>query len=193
VPDDVDRVSRALEQHLRDFFAPREVHELTVPARARSRLPELQLFHVVPEGREPWLVASVGAWTVTADTGHGYEFFILGAENEPQLAEIVMIAAYYHANPEDASYRLGEGHRVPIGEPYLRGTCDHLLLSKPYPYGPGLEFCHIRDDLHVQFLWLLPITRAEREFALERDVEALEQRFDDAAIDYLDPNRESVV
>ena len=65
-------------------------------------------------------------------------------------------------------------------------------MSTPYPLGPELEHC---DDPggHVQVLWLLPITEQERAFATSNGLEALEQRFDDAALEYWDPNRRSVV
>ena len=89
--------------------------------------------------------------------------------------------------------RLGLGDTVPIGEPWLPGSvCDHLLVSLPYPYGPGLQTCHV-GDLHVDVLWLLPITLAERDFKATQGREALEQRFEDASLHYWDARRESVV
>ena len=103
------------------------------------------------------------------------------------------MAAHYHCNPEDDSYRLDHGHTVPIGEPWLPGSaCDHLLVSLPYPFGPELEMCHW-DGGHARLLWLLPITEAERDFMGDRGLEALEQRFDDAAIRYWEADRPSVV
>ena len=44
-----------------------------------------------------------------------------------------------------------------------------------------------------RLLRVLPITEAERDFRSEHGLEALEQRFDDAAIDHTDPHRPSVV
>jgi hypothetical protein len=86
----------------------------------------------------------------------------------------------------------GIGHTVPIGEPWVpRSTCDHLLVSLPYPFGPDLELCDWDGD-HARLLWLLPITEAERDIKAEHGLEALEQRFDDAAIKYWDPARSSV-
>ena len=38
----------------------------------------------------------------------------------------------------------------------------------------------------------LPITEAERDFTRARGLEALEQRFMDARLDFADPNRPSV-
>jgi hypothetical protein len=45
----------------------------------------------------------------------------------------------------------------------------------------------------VQFLWLLPITKQEVEFKKKYGLEALEQKFDESAFNYLDPQRKSVV
>ena len=71
-------------------------------------------------------------------------------------------------------------------------SCDHMLVSLPYPFGPDLQACHV-GDLHVEVLWLLPITQAEREFKAASGQEALEQRFDEAALRYWDIRRASVV
>lgn len=49
------------------------------------------------------------------------------------------------------------------------------------------------SEPRVRFLWLLPITRAEREFKKARGTGALKQRFEEAQLDVLDPRRASVV
>ncbi len=103
------------------------------------------------------------------------------------------MTAYYHANPDDPTFRLDVGHTVPIGEPWSPGSlCDHVLVSLPYPFGPELEVC-AWDGGHARLLWLLPITAAERDFEVAHGLEALEQRFDDAALAYSDTRRGSVV
>lgn len=45
----------------------------------------------------------------------------------------------------------------------------------------------------MRFLWLIPITLAELRFKKEHGVSALEQRFEEAQFNYLDPLRDSVV
>lgn len=62
------------------------------------------------------------------------------------------------------------------------------LLSLPYLDGPVLEKCQI-DSKMIQFLWLLPITEAERNYKKHKGLEVLEQN----QLNYLDPFRESVV
>ena len=101
-------------------------------------------------------------------------------------------AACWDAVHEE-TYRLDIGHTVPLGEPYAPGaTVDHFLVSLPYPFGPDLEVCEWEGG-HARLLWLLPITEAEKRFRHEHDLEALEQRFDDAGIHYWDLERASVV
>jgi hypothetical protein len=88
---------------------------------------------------------------------------------------------------------LGTGHTFPIGEPLLPGsTCEYFLVSQPYPFGPELEVCNFPSG-HVHILWLLPITAAEREFKVREGLEALEQRFDECALEYWNSDRASVV
>jgi hypothetical protein len=109
----------------------------------------------------------------TPDAEHGLEF---------------IMTVYYHRRGQ-----LGLGHTCPIGEPWLPGSqCDYILVSLPYPFGPELQECHV-GDRHVDFLWLLPITRAEREFKLANGREARERLFDEAGLRYCEIERTSVV
>lgn len=41
----------------------------------------------------------------------------------------------------------------------------------------------------MRFLWLIPITPEEAEFKKQNGLEALEERFEAANFDYLDPSR----
>jgi hypothetical protein len=61
-----------------------------------------------------------------------------------------------------------------------------------YPLGPECEVCTWKGG-HTRILWLLPITRAEKDFRREGGLEALESLFDEHAIDPVDPRRASVV
>jgi hypothetical protein len=62
----------------------------------------------------------------------------------------------------------------------------------PYPFAPDLEIAHV-GDRHVEFLWLLPITKAERDLKVAVGVEALESRFEDAGLHYWEIDRASIV
>ena len=104
---------------------------------------------------------------------------------------IVASAAYYHAGPPED--RLGLGHTVPMGEPLAEGSeCDHVLVSLPYPYGPKLRELRVGRRTRP-LLWLLPITRAEREYKKANGLEALEVLFDQESFEHWNPHRPSVV
>jgi hypothetical protein len=55
-----------------------------------------------------------------------------------------------------------------------------------------LQTCHV-GDRHVEFLWLLPICAAERDFKVVSGLEALESRFDEVGLRYWQVDRVSVV
>lgn len=123
---------------------------------------------------------------------HRLEFLLLGLRDDERWLELATMVAYYHAGLD--SQRFGLGHTVPLGEPTLPGaTCDQLLFCLPYPFGPELERCSLSDGTHIQVLWLLPITAAEKAFKNEHGLEELETRFEKAGIEYWDVTRRSVV
>lgn len=105
----------------------------------------------------------------------------------PELVELLTVVAHFHRTGS----RLGLGHTVNFGRPWLPGSsCTHGLVSLPYLDGPDLEWL---DAPRVRFLWLIPITEAELQLKKAQGLEALEERFEAARLDYLDPGRPSVV
>lgn len=186
-------MTEAVELHLRRFFRghPR-VHFQTWPGPIASSLPDFRVM-VIPPGPRTclWTYASLGAYAIRTGE-HANEFFVLAAESSEAHVELVTMVAHYHADA-DPSYRLGHGHTVSIGRPWLPGSrCDQVLLCRPYPFGPELEHCADPRG-HVQVLWLLPITQREREFQIVHGLEALEQRFESAGLEYWRPDRGSLV
>ena len=158
------------------------------PGPIRERVPDLRIARLDVGG---WLYVTVGLWDAWQQDGHGLEFVLHAPMRDDRHIETLTMAAYYHAGGGDDALRLG--HTVPIGHPWLPGSaCDHLLVSLPYLWGPSFETCDVPGG-RVSLLWLLPITLAEKRFRHEYGLEALEQRFDDAAIIAADPGRGSVV
>jgi Suppressor of fused protein (SUFU) len=180
----------ALQRHLTEFFTGHVITE--APASTgpiESRIPGFFVYEVRPGPRFPgWTYVSAGCWQATANQErHGLEFVLSTRDSSARHVEIVTIAAYYHAGPGDQ--RLDWAHTVPIGEPWVPGgTCDAFLVSEPYAYGPDLERCAWSTG-HLQILSLMPITDSERQFKAAHGVEELEQRLEDAAVDFLDPAR----
>jgi len=103
--------------------------------------------------------------------------------------ELLTAIAHYHLT---GAY-LGLGHTVNFGRPWLpKSLCDHGLISLPFLDGPKLE--NLQGPAgKIRFLWLLPVTAEEVKFKKAFGSEALEQRFEAANFNYLEPFRKSVV
>ncbi|MEU3459277.1 suppressor of fused domain protein [Streptomyces sp. NPDC006733] len=163
-----------------------------VRGRIKDRVPGFRIFRVQPARQgDWWLYVTSGCWEATQHDGHGTEFFLAAPRDDRLHRESVTMTAYYHCGP--AHQRLDVGHTIPIGRPWLDDSgCDHYLVSRPYPYGPDFEICRWAHDAHARLLWLLPITAAEKDHRREQGLESLEARFDEHAINPVDPQRASV-
>lgn len=180
----------ALREHIHDFFEAPGIEEFVWPLGPMQKLsPHFRVLRVSPGPRTNlWLYSSVGAWEFADDNTGAIEFFIMASEESHRQVELVTMTAHYHRN-----HHLGMGHTFPIGEPWLPDSvCDHMLISSPYSFGSKFEICNTVEG-HVHFYWLLPITRAERDFKVEYGLETLEQRFEEAGLEYWNPKRASVV
>ena len=104
--------------------------------------------------------------------------------------ELLTVVAHFHRTGE----LLGLGHTINFGRPWLDGSvCDYGLISLPYLDGPMIEEFRPPSGHAVRCLWLVPITKAERDYKTTHGLEALERKFEQAKFDYLDPFRSSVV
>lgn len=191
MPAEHEDVFGALRSHLERFWPdrPHEEFEWTVGPIGES-LPRFRVRRVAPlSPRDAWVYTSLGAWEVTHDEGDGMEFFLLAPTESPFHVELLAMVANLHA---DSRYRLSVGSVVNIGRAWTEGSsCDHLLVSRPYPYGPRLERCQV-DGRLVRFIWLVPITPAEAALARREGVEALERLLEQNEIDPIAPARPSV-
>lgn len=154
---------------------------------AQDELPRLRALEFASGPKTVlWVYVTAGAWEARNDPQ--LESLIAAPEQDQRHVELLFMTVWYLG-----SEGLGTGHTLPIGEPWLSGSaCEHFLVSSPYPFGSKLEMYNFRDwQLHV--LWLLPFTKAEREFKVKESLEALEQRFDASALEYWIPGRASVV
>lgn len=183
----------AIDHHVRNYFAGHRVELIHFYAGPiRQRVPDFHVLQVAPGPRIGlWTYITVGSWEATEQNEHGLEFILTAPTEDASHVEHLAMTAYYHAGPDEQ--RLDVGHTVPIGEPWIDGSsCDHFLLSLPYPFGQDLEICAWKGG-HARLLWLLPITKAERDFKAANGLEALESLFDERAIDFWEPSRRSVV
>jgi hypothetical protein len=116
------------------------------------------------------------------------ELHMFSKTRADDLAELLVAMAHYHRTAE----RLGLNHTVNFGRPWLpNSACDHGLISLPYLDGPKLEWMDFGPQ-RIRFLWVVPISRSERDFCKAKGVSALEERFEEAKFDYADPFRPAV-
>jgi hypothetical protein len=117
------------------------------------------------------------------------ELFMESPVQCQRIVELLNMTAHFHRTGE----RLGLGHSVNFGGPWLPGSkCDYGLVCLPYLDGPVLERTSLQEN-NVRVLWLLPITKAERDYKKRFGLEALERVFDKVRLNYLDAERPSVV
>lgn len=148
-------------------------------------------FHILVFGpnahRKMWTYATVGM-SLQPDS-YPLELHLFSPVECESLVELLTVVAHFHLTGE----YLNTGHTVNFGRPWLPGSiCDHGLVSLPYLDGPPLEWLEQGSD-RVRFLWLIPLTTPEVQFAKTNGLEALERRFDEAHFNYVDPKRKSVV
>ena len=117
------------------------------------------------------------------------ELFVYSAEQDESLVELMTVCASYHRN----KLPLGLHHTVFIGRSWQDNSlCDHGFISQAYLDGEELEFFYFENEI-IHCYWFIPITEKEVFFKEKNGCEALEQLFEEKQLDYLNPNRESLV
>jgi len=182
----------AIEAHLRHGFPGQRVVVQGWRTDAMSA-PHVRVLRVDPETRGGlWLHVSSGASVPapgsTATGPVGSEFVLVTPFKTLRAVELLAMVVYFHGVQE-----LTVGDTVSVGEPWLPGsTCGHLLISAPYLLADELWTLPL-PGREVRFRWVIPITAQERAYAARRGLEALEQRFEEAGLEYWDPHRASVI
>ena len=119
------------------------------------------------------------------------ELHLFSPEQCDAHVELLTVVAHYHRTGQ----HLGLNHTVNFGRPWMKESeCTYGLISLPYLDGPSLEEFHSASSASmIRFLWLIPITKAEREYKVAFGVEALERKFEESNFDYVDALRPSIV
>jgi len=137
--------------------------------------------------RSIWIYATCGM-SISQDI-EPLELHIFSNEKHDFLIELLTIVAHCHRNIAI----LGHGHTINFGQRWwLDSSCQYGLISLPYLDGPFLEWL-VQKGTKTRFLWLIPITKSEVEYKKRHGLDALEELFDRASFNYLDPYRKSVV
>jgi hypothetical protein len=133
-----------------------------------------------------WIYATSSLSPVS---GSGLEFFVESNIRSPRIAEMLNVVAHFHVT----GARLDLHHIVNLGEAWLPGSaCSYAYLSLPYQFGPSLEWLRTQSRT-TRCLWLVPIAASERQLALARGIESLEQAFEREQPDLTNLRRRSAV
>ncbi len=164
-----------------------------------QNLPEFAVVRVAPfAGAVPAVIASAPSWIhLTAgasvapmDDGYELEFVLLTEAPEKLAIKLLAMVANLHA---DERYPMSLGQTLEVGHGWLPGaSADHLLVALPTAFDPELEWLSDRTR-NVRFIWLVPVTRAEAEFAREHGPIALQERLGAAGADVAALVRDSVI
>jgi len=176
--------------HVHRFFSGHEISEHRWElGPLPDHIPEFRVLCVAPDrGDGNWVLVSAGASAIVHESDPRYEFVMVAPSGVMRCVELLTMLAWYHKTE-----RVGIGHTLPLGEPWLGdSSCNHLLLRAADLFGHELALCPCGDG-HVHLAWALPITQAERDYEATYGREALERKFDDAVIPYWDAHRASVV
>jgi hypothetical protein len=191
-PPAADSLHEIITSHYAAFWGPSRVSVTRPSERVLGFLRELRIAEVKPRGRsDMWCFASIGAWYGTCESNHNLEFVAVARDRSQPVKDKLALVAQYQAGA--MASRLDVGHTVPIGSGWMPGSpLDHVLISLPYLWGPRLEDL-VLPDRHIRVLWVVPIHAIEAQYRHAKGLEALERRFEDARLDYLDPRRRPVV
>jgi Suppressor of fused protein (SUFU) len=189
-----ETLGETVRAHLARVFPKRAIARAhVVSGELVVNLPELAVFEVAPpegESRAPWLYVSAGASAEAMDDGYGLEFVLCAPAAEPLAARLVAMVANLHGDPR---YPMSLGQVLEIGHPWLPGaSADHLLVALPGIFDPELEWLSDRERT-IRFIWLVPITRSEAEFAKQRGLDALQSLLGAGQADVTRLARASVV
>ncbi|WP_236240480.1 suppressor of fused domain protein [Streptomyces sp. CC228A] len=118
------------------------------------------------------------------------EFFIMSPVESPRHVETLAMVAHFHSFPQ---HHLGHGSVMDIGRPWIEGSeHQHLLVSWPYALDPRAA-TYASGKEEVTYLWLVPISADEADFARRKGTEALEDRLEGSGVNLVDPARVSTV
>jgi hypothetical protein len=184
-------ITEAVLAHARRNFPGRRVEALRWELGGLvENIPDLSVVRVAAEPGEPWVYISAGASSEPMEEGYGLEFFALTRSEQVQAVKLVAMVAQLHGDPR---YPLALGQALEIGHPWLPdASCDHLLVCLPGPFGEEFEW-HSARERTIRFVWLMPITRAEAEFAHRCGFVALQEKLGAAELDVTAIRRPSAV
>lgn len=135
-----------------------------------------------------WAYCTLGM-SLDREDNNLIEAVIYSPREDEALVELLSLVSSFHNN----SAALNLHHTFEIGHSWLDDSlCNYGFVSLPYLDGEGLEIFKFEDKVFHCY-WIIPITKSERELKIKHGCEALENLFEEKGINYVNPNRLSLV
>lgn len=140
--------------------------------------------------REMWTYATCGMSSHILNN-HPVELHMFSHKEDDTIVELLFSVAYFHKN----SAQLDLNHTVNFGRAWQDDSqCTYGFISLPYLDGPELENLYLSQvGVTIKFYWLIPLLEKEVNYKIKFGAEALEEKFDQNELDYLDPKRSTVL
>ncbi|WP_221417866.1 suppressor of fused domain protein, partial [Fulvivirga kasyanovii] len=117
------------------------------------------------------------------------ELHMFSSTQDRSLVELLTITSFYHQKRA----RLNLNHTINFGRPWQgKSACEYGFISLPYLDGPDLEN-FTDEEITVKCYWLIPVCESEVDYRSKYGTEALEEKFDQECLDYVNPNRDCIV
>lgn len=177
-----------LKRHLETHWGKSTDKKDQIPDPLKKMLEDFSVLEFPPSKKHDfWIYSTLGMSTDNPD--NLIELHVFSNKQDSTLIELLTITASFHRN----NAPLGLHHTVNFGRPWQDDSmCSFGFISLPYMDGEDLEVFNFEGG-HLHNLWLMPITEIERDYKIENGWDALEQRFEDCGLDYLNPHRTSCV
>jgi hypothetical protein len=174
-----------LEQHLQKAWGPSSSIKYSIPDPHKKMPSAFQVLEFPPSKHNFWIYSTVGMSLDMVD--NIIELHVFSQIQDAALVELLTVTASFHRN----NAALGLHHTVNFGQPWQKNsTCNFGFISLPYLDGEELELFDFPNG-HLHNLWLLPITKSERDYKIANGWVALEEAFEAGELNYLDPYRTS--
>ncbi|TGL58712.1 suppressor of fused domain protein [Leptospira sarikeiensis] len=149
---------------------------------------KFQIIEFSPQGsKNYWIYATVGMSFYFPK--QPIELHIFSPTKERGLLEILYSVVHFHWYER----QLNLLHIVNFGKGWIKSSaCSYGLIQLPYIDGPAVEIFNF-EPYEVHCYWLLPITENERDFKKKYGFDSLVEIFEKKQINYIDPNRNSLV
>lgn len=184
---------RALEAHTNEHFGPPvATNDLSASVKPeyRAQLPHLEVA-VFNETDKQALVITRGLCVPEHTDGRRIEAAIRISEPQgiEQLSHVAKFLAGFAVLASDADREIGSGVQRVGDDVRAFSRMDDILVVPPRPMLDDRDLVDLGDGKYIELVSLIPVYRAEAEFAREHGVMALIAMMGAQGLDLADMNR----